>query len=798
LARKSKYAVGIFEDGENLYVATLVREDDQVQVVNTEIYDIHELKDMDDEVTYEGGESAEELLEKEAAMQDKKQPKPEDLQLTDDDLQLTMDDDFKLDDDALSGLQQDVVSGSGQGRPEDMLLPGLKDDSFQNYPQLLYRIINRTPGSAEFAFTFQEPKIYYTNFYSDWGLDGAKLRQKVIQELSSAQSDFGVRIPDGVGIIKSAAGELITVASDVVSDFKAIASDYESQFSKHLPHIAFIESDVVSIVNLINLNYELEPEEITVIIYVGEDHSRLIFMQGNQLLHISPIVNEGTDSILVFETIYNKIMLEQDSLNLQKIDRVFTTGQAGDMGVKAYMSSMFPSETQKKVEDIQLNNLVVYDTEKFSNDNLAAFAIPIGAAWRTLEKKNEHLIDIDLTPPKLRESQKILKLGMSGWAIILVIFLLTWYFSWQISSLRHEITTKKSDITLKQQELEYLQSLDQQLTKANEKLDNFKKTYSVLDSMLSSTKNYSQFLSIISSKAKYYGGIWITDLSHKGDKGGRSVVINGYSLYRTRIPDFSESIDGTVLQLVETSEIREKTVYHFVIACTIPYKDKYAKQEIIDAEVKRRMAAKEKEKEKAENEKRILANKPKQSETTPAKQVTSVSTKQVNSAPANVAKTENKATKKVENTSPVQKRTVAASKPAGNKNAGVKIKDEQEFQAKYEQAREMFNAYNYNGAIKIFTELIDSGFNSKLLVNCYYWKGESYFGIKDYDNAIDNFKYVARGQSGKKSSAMYMIGRAYAAKGDYKTSEFYMNQVINYYPNEPLARKASDFKKKLR
>ena len=83
-------------------------------------------------------------------------------------------------------------------------------------------------------------------------------------------------------------------------------------------------------------------------------------------------------------------------------------------------------------------------------------------------------------------------------------------------------------------------------------------------------------------------------------------------------------------------------------------------------------------------------------------------------------------------------------------------------------------------------------------MNCYYWNGESYFGIKDYDKAIDNFKYVARGQSAKKSSAMYMIGRVYAAKGDHETSKFYMDQVINYYPNEPLARKASDFKRKLR
>jgi TolA-binding protein len=401
-----------------------------------------------------------------------------------------------------------------------------------------------------------------------------------------------------------------------------------------------------------------------------------------------------------------------------------------------------------------------------------------------LEKKNEQLIDIDLTPPKLRERQKILKLGVSGWAIIAVIFLLTWYFSWQISSLKHEITTKQSEIILKQQELDYLQSLDVQLTKANERLDNFKKTYSVLDSMLSRTKNYNQFLATLSGKANYYGGIWITDIT---PQGAQNVQIKGYCLYSTRIASFSESIGATILKMVETSEIRDKTVYHFQISCTVPYKDKYAKQEVIDAEVKRRMAQKQKEKEQERERK----------------------ARQASASKPVVTKNSEGTVEQVAGGKPIiNEKTVAASKPAGNNNKIVPvkattakvttIKNEQEFQVKYEQARQLFNAYDYKGAIKVFTELIDSGFKSKLLVNCYYWKGESYYGIKDYDNAIGNFKYVARGQSGKKSSAMYMIGRAYAAKGDYKTSEFYMNQVISYYPNEPLARKASDFKRKLR
>ena len=738
---RSKYAIGIFEDGQNLYVASLVKEDDQVKVVNTEIYDLNDLGALQDESEYnENYDSAEALLEKEAELQKKSQSKSETLTLGEDDIQLSMGDEeeFKLDDEVLSGLQQEVVTSSKSDSGDEFLLPGLKDESFTKYPEVLYRIIHRNPRSAELAFSFQEPKVYYQSYYTDWGLSGQKLKQKVIQELSSAQSDFGVRIPDSVGVVKTSAGEILAVASDVVSDFKSINKEYQTKFSKHLPQITFIESDVISLVNLVNLNYEFSDEEITVIIYVGADHSRLIFMQGNHLLHISPIVNEGTDSILIFETIYNKIMLEQDSLNLQKVDRIFTAGEAGEMGVKAYMSSMFPGDAQKTVEDIQLKNLAVYDSEKFNDERLSQFAIPLGAAWRALERKNERLIDIDLTPSKLRDSQKILKLGFTGWIIIAIVFSLTLYFSWKLSSLKHEIVTKKSEITIKQQELEHLQSLDKELTKANEKLENFKKTYSVLDSMLSRTKDYNQFLNKISRKAKYYGGIWINEISHKG---AREVEIKGYSLYRTRISSFTESLGDAQLQKVESTEIREKTVYLFDLTSKVPYKEKYAKPELVEA-----------------------------------------------------------AMKKLKKDTPVNNNTIA-SKPAGKTvtvNKNLSIQNEQQFQVKYEEARRLFNSYKYNEAIQEFSDLINSGFESKLLLNCYYWKGESYFGIKDYDNAIENFKYVAKRQSGKKSSAMFMLGRTYARKGDYVTSKNYMDQVINEYPNEPLARKASNFKRKLR
>jgi len=287
LSRKSKYALGVYEEGQSLYVACLVKEDDEVKIVNTEVYSFEEPKENAEASLEQAGdiENAEELLEKEAELQEQSSKKSEKAQIKDDDVQLTVGDegDITIDDDVLENLQQDVVSGTKKDAADGFELPGLKDDSFQKYADILYRIYQRNPRSAELAFSFQEPKVYYTNFYTDWGLSGDKLKQKLIQELSTEQADFGVHIPDQVDTVKSASGDIVAVASDVISDFRTIGKEYQAKYKKHLPQISFIESDIVSLINLLNLNYSFKDEEISVIINVGTDNTRLIFMQGNQV-----------------------------------------------------------------------------------------------------------------------------------------------------------------------------------------------------------------------------------------------------------------------------------------------------------------------------------------------------------------------------------------------------------------------------------------------------------------------------------------------------------------------------------
>jgi hypothetical protein len=56
--------------------------------------------------------------------------------------------------------------------------------------------------------------------------------------------------------------------------------------------------------------------------------------------------------------------------------------------------------------------------------------------------------------------------------------------------------------------------------------------------------------------------IWLTDFN--SDAAG-SLTMNGYTVYRTRIPRLSTLFDNSVLKEVNVQAIREQTVYRYKI-----------------------------------------------------------------------------------------------------------------------------------------------------------------------------------------------------------------------------------------
>ncbi|NLP11402.1 tetratricopeptide repeat protein [bacterium] len=100
----------------------------------------------------------------------------------------------------------------------------------------------------------------------------------------------------------------------------------------------------------------------------------------------------------------------------------------------------------------------------------------------------------------------------------------------------------------------------------------------------------------------------------------------------------------------------------------------------------------------------------------------------------------------------------------------------------YEKARELFESYRYRDAINAFTRLLEQNPDDVLADNCQYWIGESYFGLKEYQQAIMEFQKVfAYSMTDKYDDAQLMIGLSYVRSGQKEKAQKEFETFLNTY-----------------
>ncbi|MBX3301340.1 MAG: tol-pal system protein YbgF [Nitrospira sp.] len=114
--------------------------------------------------------------------------------------------------------------------------------------------------------------------------------------------------------------------------------------------------------------------------------------------------------------------------------------------------------------------------------------------------------------------------------------------------------------------------------------------------------------------------------------------------------------------------------------------------------------------------------------------------------------------------------------------------------ARYDRLLAMFRDGDLEGARQGFTGFLSEYPNSGLAPNARFWLGESYYGKKDFQKAIDAYDKVEIDypSSEKVPAALLKKGYAYLAMKDMKRAHSAFRQVMTLYPGSAEAGRASD------
>ncbi|MBJ6725625.1 tol-pal system protein YbgF [Geomesophilobacter sediminis] len=97
-------------------------------------------------------------------------------------------------------------------------------------------------------------------------------------------------------------------------------------------------------------------------------------------------------------------------------------------------------------------------------------------------------------------------------------------------------------------------------------------------------------------------------------------------------------------------------------------------------------------------------------------------------------------------------------------------------------------------AREIFAKFLELYPKHKLAANAHYWTGETYYGEKNYEQAILEYQEVIQNypESEKAPAALLKQGMAFKALGDKKSAHYDFKRVIEEYPKSDEAKSARE------
>lgn len=117
-----------------------------------------------------------------------------------------------------------------------------------------------------------------------------------------------------------------------------------------------------------------------------------------------------------------------------------------------------------------------------------------------------------------------------------------------------------------------------------------------------------------------------------------------------------------------------------------------------------------------------------------------------------------------------------------------------EIRKDYDEGWNLLKSKDYRGAIAQFKKFLRKHPTSSFADNAQYWVGESYYALREFDQAILEFDAVRRKypNGDKVPAALLKQGYAFAELGDKVDARLILQEVIDRYPQSTEAAKARE------
>ncbi len=324
--------------------------------------------------------------------------------------------------------------------------------------------------------------------------------------------------------------------------------------------ITSIKSAEVSLVNYVAKKKKFFPDDFSLIVYIGKEYSKLIFLQGRKLKHIGSTLDIGTQNLYTYDVYFSKILLEMENGGIPTLDNIIVCGEDVSENLILSFYGTFPETNVSRLEFEEIDTSGLKDSQI---PRLSDYTMPIAVATEYYEELAKEYTGINLLPRYVKEDQKFFQFAWHGYATVPFLFAAAFFVTYQLLLNQNELKKLDRDIVLqtdlKNQNLQILSQIEEVTTR----ITGFDQTQKILDSVSVGSEIWGNYLEKISQFAGTKKTYWIRSLL-KDDP--TTAKLEGHALNRYVLPELTTNLDSATLKSMNYDPIRGQEAYRYMLS----------------------------------------------------------------------------------------------------------------------------------------------------------------------------------------------------------------------------------------
>jgi len=410
--------------------------------------------------------------------------------------------------------------------------------------------------NASFIPVVSEPIVNHHTFNGGFGKNKQKTIDAIIKDIKE-QKNITVA-GDSIDFIEIEENKIHSVFLNEENVSANFINSWANHNGKRYYKIKTIKNSETALVHYVAKNNEFFDEDYSLIIYTGNETSKLLFLKGNELFHIGSNLDVGTKNIHTYDVYFSKILLEMENGNIPRLDNVILCGEDNSENLVLSFYGTFPEAnvTELKFDGVDISNL-----EEELQENLSSFAFPLVAGLEFFDEQDQDYEGINFLPKYIQENQKAIQFSWHSLVILPFLFASAFFFTYKIMGNSQEISAKT-------QEVERLKILKvqnelivQEMNAYSDKISGFSQTQSVLDQATNGAEAWGTMLTNVSDFMERRRNFWISNL----ESNDNNIKVAGYALSRNVLTEFVDNNKSSLLNTVIHEPLREAKTYAYVL-----------------------------------------------------------------------------------------------------------------------------------------------------------------------------------------------------------------------------------------